>query len=76
VAQTKAGNFWGTIEESRGQKRILAFRGIQYAKAPEGPLRFKPPVAVGRHDGIKDAKINGHVCPQHMYYKPDIWIGE
>ena len=20
--------------------------------------------------------MNGHVCPQHMYYKPDIWIGE
>lgn len=20
--------------------------------------------------------MNGHVCPQHMYYKPDIWIGQ
>ena len=30
---------------------------------------------LGRHDGLKEAKVNGHVCPQHMYYKPDIWIG-
>ncbi len=26
--------------------------------------------------GIREAKTNGHVCPQHMYYKPDIWIGQ
>ena len=26
VAQTKKGMLWGTIEESRGGKRILAFR--------------------------------------------------
>ena len=26
--------------------------------------------------GIREAKLNGHVCPQHMYYKPDIWIGQ
>ena len=25
---------------------------------------------------FREAKLNGHVCPQHMYYKPDIWIGE
>ena len=30
---------------------------------------------LGRHDGLKEVKANGHVCPQHMYYKPDIWIG-
>ena len=44
VAQTKKGLLWGTIEESRGSKRILAFRGIQYVKPPIGPLRWKPPV--------------------------------
>ncbi|CAB4057118.1 Liver carboxylesterase 1,Putative inactive carboxylesterase 4,Carboxylesterase 1E,Carboxylesterase 1D,Esterase B1,Esterase CM06B1,Liver carboxylesterase B-1,Cholinesterase 1,Acetylcholinesterase,Cholinesterase 2,Acetylcholinesterase 1 [Lepeophtheirus salmonis] len=27
-------------------------------------------------DGIREAKKNGHFCPQHMYYKPDVWIGE
>ena len=29
-----------------------------------------------RWDGQKEVKHNGHVCPQHMYYKPDIWIGK
>jgi len=39
VAQTKNGMYWGTIEESRSGKRILAFRGIPYAKPPVGDLR-------------------------------------
>ena len=25
---------------------------------------------------FREAKLNGHICPQHMYYKPDIWIGQ
>ena len=75
MAQAKSGSFWGTIEESRGGKRILAFRGIPYARPPTAELRFRPPVPAGRHDGLKEVKVNGHVCPQHMYYKPDIWIG-
>ena len=29
VAQTRVGMIWGTIEESRQGKRILAFRGIK-----------------------------------------------
>ena len=40
MAQARAGNLWGTIEESRGGKRILAFRGIPYAKPPIAELRF------------------------------------
>ena len=76
VAQTKNGMYWGTIEESRMKKRILSFRGIPYAKAPEGSLRYRNPVPVPKHEGLKDAKTNGHVCPQHMYYKPDIWVGK
>ena len=66
---------WGTIEESRGGKRILAFRGIRYAAPPVGPLRFRAPRPFPEWKGIVEAKSNGHVCPQHMYYKPDVWIG-
>ena len=76
VAQTKKGLLWGTIEESRSSKRILAFRGIQHIKAPVGPLRWKPPVPSPAWEGIREAKLDGHRCPQHMYYKPDIWVGQ
>ena len=76
VAITKKGMLWGNIEESRSGKRILAFRGIRHVQPPVGPLRWKTPVPVAPWEGIKEAKFNGHVCPQHMYYKPDIWIGE
>jgi len=76
VAQTKMGNLWGTIEESRQGQRILAFRGIRHVQAPVGPQRFRPPVFTPRWEGIKEAKVNGHVCPQHLATKPDIWVGD
>ena len=75
VAQTKKGMLWGTVEESRGGKRILAFRGIKHVMPPVGNLRWRPPVPSPAWEGIREAKTNGHSCPQHMYYKPDIWIG-
>lgn len=76
VAQTKFGNLWGTIEESRAGKRMLAFRGIKHVQPPIGELRFRPPVFTPKWEGIKDAKLNGHVCPQHLASKPDIWVGD
>jgi len=76
VASTKKGMLWGTVEESRGRKRILAFRGIKYGQPPVGSLRWKSPIAAPAWEGIREAKSNGHVCPQHMYYKPDIWVGK
>jgi len=76
VAQTKLGMLWGTVEESRGGKRILAFRGIRHVEPPVGQKRFRPPVLAGKWEGIKEAKHNGHICPQHLATKPDVWVGE
>jgi len=77
VAQVKLGNIWGTVEESRGGKRILAFRGIRHVLPPTGERRFRPPVpATAKWAGVVEAKRNGHVCPQHMATKPDIWVGD
>lgn len=76
VAQTKLGLLWGTVEESRGGKRILSFRGIKHVEPPLGQKRWQHPTAVRKWDGIKEAKHNGHICPQHLPTKPDIWVGE
>jgi len=76
VAQTKVGNLWGTVEDSRSGKRVLAFRGIKHVQPPIGKLRFRPPVIAPKWEGIVDAKTNGHMCPQHLATKPDIWVGD
>jgi len=77
VAQPKSGRVWGTVEESRGGKRILAFRGIKHLQPPTGERRFKPPVPTESWgEEIKDAKHNGHICPQHLATKRDTWVGD
>jgi len=76
VAQAKVGNLWGTVEDSRSGKRVLAFRGIRHVQPPVGPLRFRPPVVAPKWEGIVEAKTNGHMCPQHLATKPDIWVGD
>ena len=43
---------------------IRAFRGIPYAQAPVGQLRWRPPVAAERWDGVRDATRFGPACPQ------------
>jgi len=45
VAVTKKGMLWGSIEESRTGKRILAFRGIRHVQPPVGERRSKVFVA-------------------------------
>ena len=57
VAQTKKGMLWGTVEESRGRKRILAFRGIKYAQPPVGGMRWKKPIAAPAWEGIRYVSI-------------------
>jgi para-nitrobenzyl esterase len=52
----------------RGRNRAgwLEFRGIPYAEAPQGPLRFAPPRRQPRWDdtGVLDATFFGDAAPQ------------
>src|SRR4051794_28597691 len=44
--------------------RTFAFKGMPYAQAPVGPLRWKPPAQAQRWDGVRDGGTSGPMCPQ------------
>nr|WP_231736167.1 MULTISPECIES: carboxylesterase family protein [unclassified Sphingopyxis] len=53
----------GTVEgKSVGKLRL--FKGIPYAEAPVGPLRWKPPVALPAWAGVRKAQAFGAACIQ------------
>jgi para-nitrobenzyl esterase len=65
-----AGRDGPVVETDRGPVRgtqgdlVDVWKGIPYAKAPVGPLRWAPPVAPERWTDARDASAFGSVCPQ------------
>jgi para-nitrobenzyl esterase len=59
VVQTKAGELRGARENG-----IAVFRGVPYAAAPVGDLRFQPPRPVPAWRGVRDATKDGPIAPQ------------
>ncbi|MDW5593764.1 carboxylesterase family protein [Conexibacter stalactiti] len=59
VASTTYGRVRGTVEDG-----VAVFRGVPYAAAPVGSLRFAPPVAPASWDGERDATAYGPAAPQ------------
>ena len=43
---------------------VRVFRGIPYAAAPAGDLRWKPPQPAAAWDGVRQAAAPGNACPQ------------
>jgi para-nitrobenzyl esterase len=46
---------------------IATFKGIPFAGAPVGPLRWRPPTAPASWAGKRDANAFGPACPQVVY---------
>ena len=57
--RTKAGELRGAYENG-----IAVFRGVPYAAAPVGELRFSPPQPVPAWQGVRDATQDGPIAPQ------------
>src|ERR1700752_2158526 len=59
VICTQSGQVRGVIEGD-----VRAFRGIPYATPPLGNLRWRPPTAPPKWQGVRDAFSFGSRCPQ------------
>jgi len=59
VVRTNAGELRGSHENG-----IAVFRGVPYAAAPVGELRFAPPQQVPAWRGVRDASHDGPIAPQ------------
>jgi para-nitrobenzyl esterase len=59
VVCTQSGQVRGVLEGS-----VRAFRGIPYAAPPLGNLRWRPPGAPPKWNGVRDASSFGNRCPQ------------
>lgn len=68
VVTIAGGKLQGAIE---GSMRV--FKGIPYAAAPVGDLRWKPPMPAPAWDGLKDATRSGNACIQPPAGEPNVY---
>ncbi len=59
IAQTALGDLRGGVEGG-----VAVFRGVPYAAAPTGELRFMPPQPPHAWIGLRDAGRHGPIAPQ------------
>ncbi|MBC2666636.1 carboxylesterase family protein [Novosphingobium flavum] len=62
--RTDAGLVSGTVTDPS----ISVFRGVPYAAAPVGDLRFRPPAPAVPWQGVRSAEHPGLVCPRAPEY--------
>jgi len=65
TVKTDKGSVKGVRVDHDFGQYYYSFRGLRYAQAPVGKLRFKPPVEVEPFTEEYDATDDGNVCPQY-----------
>ncbi|CAH2074947.1 unnamed protein product, partial [Iphiclides podalirius] len=65
IVTVKEGKLRGTISNLLDGSRYYSFKGVPYALAPFGELRFQAPLPPKPWRGIRDAIDHGPVCTQY-----------
>jgi para-nitrobenzyl esterase len=65
MANVVATTLSGQIRGERNDRGVTVFKGVPYAAAPVGPLRFRPPRPHPGWEGVRDALTVGNVGPQN-----------
>ena len=55
---------------------VRIFKGIPYAAAPVGDLRWKPPQAVAAWEGVRECNAFGPDCPQAPYPQTSLYYSQ
>ena len=63
VIKIASGTISGEVADNDG-KQVLVFRGVPYAAAPKGELRWKPPQPVEKWTSTRESTTWGDRCPQ------------
>ena len=71
VATTSTGKVAGVLQDS-----VRVFKGIPYAAAPVGALRWKPPVARQPWTGVLNATQFGPACVQPITKVPNVYTSD
>ena len=58
LVKTRQGIVRGALEDG-----VVVFKGVSYAAAPAGALRWQPPRRPATWDGVRDAAAFGLPCP-------------
>lgn len=72
VVHVHAGTLQGVSEAN---SRVVAYKGIPYAKPPTGDLRWRPPVPAPAWDGVRDARAFGYACLQPPQQPTGLYSG-
>ncbi len=59
IVKTEQGSLRGTPRDAQG---VLSFKGVPFAAAPVGPLRWQAPQAAKLWEGTREATSFGNRC--------------